>query len=332
MAKQNFLAGNYIGKLGDTIGQRWKDKHIVRAYTKPKNPRTPAQQAMRADFKMANQLAQQAMNINGGQGLWDTSKTPEYSQRVGQAMRMLRQGVPPDQALPLYPVAPEQQANVTIASVTSNPNGRIIVKLDGYRQFPIAKFKGTAYYLCNDNSVLKLEEQVDYSFDSNTGDMTIVANAAQPAPFNSFFAVGLDIKAYDANDREIPTIKADWNFFTQGYVAIFSTENYREDLTITGRAYQYPSPARTGLRITALTPIEAEGTLWVYGASYLTRVTNEVGFGGNAAIANAGSLPLEMNSTASWTSTMTGYYGVFWYTYQKDGKVYCHAGFGDLKK
>ncbi len=73
MAKQNFLAGGYIGKLGDTIGQRWKDKKIIRSYVKPRNPNTPAQQTARQQFALANKLAQQAMVINGHQGIWDTS-------------------------------------------------------------------------------------------------------------------------------------------------------------------------------------------------------------------------------------------------------------------
>lgn len=73
MAKQNFLNGGYIGKLGNTVGQRWKDKKIVRTYVIPANPNTPAQQTARQQFATANKLAQQAMNINGHTGVWDTS-------------------------------------------------------------------------------------------------------------------------------------------------------------------------------------------------------------------------------------------------------------------
>lgn len=103
MAKQNFLNGGYIGKLGNTVGQRWKDKKIVRTYAIPTNPNTPAQQEVRQLFATANKLAQQAMTINGHQGVWDTSKSPEYSQRVGQAMRRLRLGYSEQDSVPLYP-------------------------------------------------------------------------------------------------------------------------------------------------------------------------------------------------------------------------------------
>ncbi|MBO7175049.1 MAG: hypothetical protein J6V57_04800 [Spirochaetaceae bacterium] len=118
MAKQNFLAGGYIGKLGDTIGQRWKDKKIIRSYVKPRNPNTPAQQTARQQFALANRLAQQAMVINGHQGIWDTSSKPEYAQRVGQAMRRIRLGYPEQDCIPLYPEGQSPSLAVTIQNVT----------------------------------------------------------------------------------------------------------------------------------------------------------------------------------------------------------------------
>ncbi|MEE0133141.1 MAG: hypothetical protein U0I22_04990, partial [Treponema sp.] len=118
MAKQNFLAGGYIGKLGDTIGQRWKDKKIIRSYVKPRNPNTPAQQTARQQFALANKLAQQAMVINGHQGIWDTSTKPEYAQRVGQAMRRIRLGYPEQDCIPLYPEGQAPSLAVTIQNVT----------------------------------------------------------------------------------------------------------------------------------------------------------------------------------------------------------------------
>lgn len=118
MAKQNFLAGGYIGKLGDTIGQRWKDKKIIRSYVKPRNPNTPAQQTARQQFALANKLAQQAMVINGHQGIWDTSSKPEYAQRVGQAMRRIRLGYPEQDCIPLYPEGQSPALAVIIQNVT----------------------------------------------------------------------------------------------------------------------------------------------------------------------------------------------------------------------
>lgn len=118
MAKQNFLNGGYIGKLGNTVGQRWKDKKIIRSYAKPSNPNTPAQQNARQQFAIANKLAQEAMVINGGQGGWDTSSKPEYSQRVGQAMRRLRLGYSEQDSLPLYPEGQAPALKIQLLNAT----------------------------------------------------------------------------------------------------------------------------------------------------------------------------------------------------------------------
>ena len=37
MAKQNIISGGFYGKVGELIGQRWKNIRTVRAYTKPKS-------------------------------------------------------------------------------------------------------------------------------------------------------------------------------------------------------------------------------------------------------------------------------------------------------
>ena len=121
MAKQNFLNGGYIGKLGNTVGQRWKDKKIIRTYVVPANPNTPAQQTARQQFATANKLAQQAMTINGHTGVWDTSTKPEYSQRVGQAMRRLRLGYSEQDSLPLYPEGQSPAVGLSINAVSYDP-------------------------------------------------------------------------------------------------------------------------------------------------------------------------------------------------------------------
>ena len=121
MAKQNFLNGGYIGKLGNTVGQRWKDKKIIRTYVVPANPNTPAQQTARQQFATANKLAQQAMTINGHTGVWDTSTKPEYSQRVGQAMRRLRLGYSEQDSLPLFPEGQSPAVGLSINTVSYDP-------------------------------------------------------------------------------------------------------------------------------------------------------------------------------------------------------------------
>lgn len=46
----NLLKANYTGKVGQTVGAKWKDKSTVRTYTKPSNPNTAMQQQTRKGF------------------------------------------------------------------------------------------------------------------------------------------------------------------------------------------------------------------------------------------------------------------------------------------
>ena len=46
----NLLKANYTGKVGQTVGAKWKDKSTVRTFSKPATPRTEAQVTVRNGF------------------------------------------------------------------------------------------------------------------------------------------------------------------------------------------------------------------------------------------------------------------------------------------
>jgi len=50
MGKLNILKAAYYGKVGETVGAKWKDKNTVRVLTIPSNPNTVAQQTVRTGF------------------------------------------------------------------------------------------------------------------------------------------------------------------------------------------------------------------------------------------------------------------------------------------
>lgn len=50
MGKMNLLKANWEGKVGQTVGAKWKNKSTIRTYTKPSNPDTVAQQSVRGVF------------------------------------------------------------------------------------------------------------------------------------------------------------------------------------------------------------------------------------------------------------------------------------------
>lgn len=54
MGKMNLLKANYEGKVGQTVGAKWKNLSTLRTFTKPSNPNTEAQQTVRSGFKDIN--------------------------------------------------------------------------------------------------------------------------------------------------------------------------------------------------------------------------------------------------------------------------------------
>lgn len=50
MGKMNLLKAKYDGKVGQTVGAKWKDKATIRTYSKPANPRTTEQVKVRDAF------------------------------------------------------------------------------------------------------------------------------------------------------------------------------------------------------------------------------------------------------------------------------------------
>jgi hypothetical protein len=51
MGIMNLLKADWTGKVGQTVGAKWKNKSTIRTYTKPAYTNTPAQQAVRDWFK-----------------------------------------------------------------------------------------------------------------------------------------------------------------------------------------------------------------------------------------------------------------------------------------
>lgn len=103
MAIQNFLSGGFYGKLGDVVGQRWRNKRTLRRYVIGANPQTPAQQANRQQFADSVSLAQEAMNINKGSPAWVKVEASEFSLRIGTARRRIKNAVPSGQVIPIIP-------------------------------------------------------------------------------------------------------------------------------------------------------------------------------------------------------------------------------------
>ena len=103
MAVQNFLSGGYYGKLGDTVGQRWKNKRTIRAYVIPANPRTEKQQKNRGNFGECTAKAQLALQMNYNTTLFNSTTASAWNMRMSTARQLQKDG---KQGLDLIPLCP----------------------------------------------------------------------------------------------------------------------------------------------------------------------------------------------------------------------------------
>lgn len=228
MGFQNFIDGGFIGKVGNVVGQRWKDKRMIRTYVKGTQPNTPAQLESRRLFRIANQLAQQAMNINGHTGIWDTSQKPEYAQRVGLAYKRLRAGVPPEQALPLYPegYVPPQDLQILSVALNEDQNTVTIILTDFASQNP-------ASCKIDLQSPLLLEglNYKTFQVTPTISGNTIIINTQNVPDVMKYFKLGLvamQFSFFSSQGVLLPDLKVQRNYAIAGVLYDF---NEKEPIT-----------------------------------------------------------------------------------------------------
>lgn len=133
MAIQNFLSGGYYGKLGQTIGQRWKNKRTVKSYAVPTNPRTEKQQANRGRFANGVKLAQLAQAATYRSLLFSSESNTEWALRMSVAKNATDSGITGLDAVPLCPTGFVPKYLITNA-ILQNPSAT---------SAPVLELKGT---------------------------------------------------------------------------------------------------------------------------------------------------------------------------------------------
>lgn len=73
MGELNLLKGAYTGKVGKTVGAKWKNISTVRTFTKPANPRTEAQVSVRSAFKDINSFVARFSDAIKYLSAWNTA-------------------------------------------------------------------------------------------------------------------------------------------------------------------------------------------------------------------------------------------------------------------
>lgn len=130
MAKQNFLAGGYYGKLGATVGQRWKNQRTIRTYVVPENPRTPKQMANRNKFTAAVPFAQKGMSMNYRSPAFASETTTEWALRMSSAKYAIDLGQSDVAAIPVVPRGFTSAYTITgiaIESVTDTTHAKLLL-------------------------------------------------------------------------------------------------------------------------------------------------------------------------------------------------------------
>lgn len=113
MAIQNFLSGGYYGKLGETVGQRWKNKRTIRSYVIPNNPRTERQQANRGLFANAVTYAQMGLQMNYYATCFQSEEFTHWNYRMRVARQLREKGLTGLDLIPLYPLSFTPQTLIT---------------------------------------------------------------------------------------------------------------------------------------------------------------------------------------------------------------------------
>lgn len=127
MAVQDFVAGGFYGKVGQLVGQRWKNKRTVRSYVVPHNPRTELQQSNRLRFAEAVQYAQLGLVFNKGASVWESAGLTEFQRRVGQAKKAVDGGLSDWSAVPLYPTGTSPDVTLSDVRRIGDTEGQLVL-------------------------------------------------------------------------------------------------------------------------------------------------------------------------------------------------------------
>ena len=131
MAIQNFLSGGYYGKLGATVGQRWKNKRTIRTYVIPANPRTEVQQANRGKFANAVVFAQMGLQMNYYATVFEDPNFTRWNYRMKVARELKDRRMLDLDLIPLYPtsfVPPTLIQSIKISGVQGTKHITFAVK------------------------------------------------------------------------------------------------------------------------------------------------------------------------------------------------------------
>ena len=188
MAVQNFLSGGYYGKLGETVGQRWKNKRTIRTYVIPKNPRTEKQQANRGLFANAVTFAQIGLQMNYYATCFLSEEFTQWNYRMRVARQLREKGLSGLDLIPLYPLSFTPATLITKLEVSEIVGGKhFILKCDNLQGNNDRVLSVMFDVHNNKGEELGYKLYIGYYYASKKGFMEI--DVDDPAEINEYLKV-----------------------------------------------------------------------------------------------------------------------------------------------
>lgn len=197
MATQDFVSGGFYGKVGQLVGQRWKNKRTIRSYVIPHNPRTEKQQTNRMKFAKATALAQEAMRFNKGSPVWDSDRMTEFMWRVSTARRAVDLNYEWWESLPLFPSGYHPSIVIDDVKDESPDSAHLVLTSSKVSQW--TNQRNLYFCVAGWNTTAMDWEVAYYIKETVIGDGTIL-NA--DSPFTSIEPGTLRIIGVSCDDRE----------------------------------------------------------------------------------------------------------------------------------
>ena len=151
MAIQNFLSGGYYGKLGETVGQRWKNKRTIRTYVIPNNPRTERQQANRGLFANAVTYAQMGLQMNYYATCFQSEEFTHWNYRMRVARQLREKGLTGLDLIPLYPLSFTPQTLITELEVKEIKDNKHVTVLCPVLQGEVSRMFSIMFDIFDEN-------------------------------------------------------------------------------------------------------------------------------------------------------------------------------------
>lgn len=218
MATQNFLSGGYYGKLGATVGQRWKNKRTIRTYVIPHDPKTPDQIAQRTKFGSGVFYAQLAQQANYSCTFFNSESMTNWNRRMSVAVENKSLFTT---LLSLIPLIPNNSvAPYTITSGTykvDKDTHTMEIKLDGY--LPSAARKYTV--LLTNNPTGTTAADVKMLSATSTAENPNVLTTSELADFEMSDTTKVRIVSSDDVDSSLDmVISAEITLVKEGLIPV----------------------------------------------------------------------------------------------------------------